>query len=212
MTYQEFEKKYLGKAIDFDNTAGVQCVDLVDLYLKECFGITGVWVTGARELYNRFNDFPDLVKRFDRVPNTRSLVIKPGDIVVWGGGDWGHTGIGTGKGDIDKFECIEENTKGMHEPTQKVTHLFASGSCNPVLGVLRPKSGKVLDTSGFALGDKGLGVYFLKRYLISVFGLGMDDNDKFGAGTEKAVNELLKSKGYTENGIAGANFAKTFIK
>ena len=33
MTYKDFEKKYLGKAIDFDGVAGVQCVDLVDKYL-----------------------------------------------------------------------------------------------------------------------------------------------------------------------------------
>lgn len=48
MTYKEFEKKYLGKAVDFDGVAGVQCVDLVDQYLKDCFGITGVWCNGAK--------------------------------------------------------------------------------------------------------------------------------------------------------------------
>lgn len=143
MTYDEFEKKYLGKAVDYDGVAGVQCVDLADQYLKDCFGITGVWVNGARDFYNNFNSYPALVKAFTRIPNTRDLVIQKGDIVVWGGGTWGHVAIGTGEGNIDWFESIEENTLGKHEPTQKVQHIFNRSygvdGCCPVLGVLRPK-------------------------------------------------------------------------
>ena len=140
--YDAFEKKYLGKAVDYDGVAGVQCVDLVDQYLKECYGITGVWVNGARDLYNNFNSYPALKAKFTKVPNTRELIVKKGDIVVWGGGSWGHTGIGNGKGDIDTFESLEENTLGQHEPTQIIKHYFngtgGSDGCNPVLGVLRP--------------------------------------------------------------------------
>lgn len=143
MTYDEFESRYLGKAVDYDGTAGVQCVDLADQYLKDVFGITGVWVTGARDLYNKFASYPALVKAFERIPNTRELIIKKGDIVVWGGGRWGHVAIGTGKGTLDWFESIEQNTLGRHEPTQKVTHWFSgrtgADGCRPVLGVLRAK-------------------------------------------------------------------------
>lgn len=143
MTYDEFEKKYLGKAVDYDGVAGVQCVDLADQYLKDCFGITGVWVNGARDFYNNFNSYPALVKAFTRIPNTRDLVIQKGDLVIWGGGTWGHVAIGTGEGNIDWFESIEENTLGKHEPTQKVQHIFnrtyGVDGCAPVLGVLRPK-------------------------------------------------------------------------
>lgn len=218
MNYKEFEKKYLGKAVDFDGVAGVQCVDLVDKYLEECFGITGVWVQGARELYTQFEKLPYLRDKFTKIPNTRDLVVQAGDIVVWGGGSWGHTGIGTGEGDRDYFVCIEENTLGLHEKTQKITHHFSGGhphdSCNPVLGVLRPKPDgkKTLDTVGFKRGDKTLGVYYLKRYLSAVCGFKLDDNATFGEGTEKAVNAMLKSKAYTENGIAGEGFARVFIK
>ena len=35
MTFSEFMKKYIGHSIDFDHVAGVQCVDLVKLYLNE---------------------------------------------------------------------------------------------------------------------------------------------------------------------------------
>lgn len=140
MTYDEFEKKYIGKAVDYDGVAGVQCVDLVDQYLDNCFGITGVWCDGAKDLYNNFETYPALVKAFDRIPNTRDLIVQKGDIVIWGGGSWGHTGIGNGEGDKDWFVTLEENTLGQHEPTQLVKHRFDNDIANPCLGVLRPKT------------------------------------------------------------------------
>lgn len=143
MTYDQFEKKYLGKAVDYDGVAGIQCVDLADQYLKDVFGITGVWVNGARDFYNKFSSYPALVKNFDRIPNTRDLVIKKGDIVIWNGGTWGHVAIGTGAGTIDWFTSLEENTLGRHEKTQIVKHYFNGhggvDACNPVAGVLRAK-------------------------------------------------------------------------
>lgn len=158
MTYDEFEKKYLGKYIDYDHSAGVQCVDLVDQYLKDCFGITGIWVVGARDFYNKFALYPALTKAFDKIPNTRELVIKKGDIVIWGGGTWGHCAIGTGKGTIDWFESIEQNTMGKREATQKVTHRFANrygvDCCGPVLGVLRPKNKEKTVTVTYTIKEK----------------------------------------------------------
>lgn len=145
LTYDEFEKKYIGKAVDYDKIASIQCVDIVDQYLKDCFGITGVWVDGAKDLYNKFESYPALVKYFNRVPNTIDLVVLKGDIIVWGGGSWGHTGIGNGKGDVNYFVSLEENTLGQHEPTQLVKHYFANDVSNPVLGVLRPKDRSQID-------------------------------------------------------------------
>lgn len=72
-------------------------------------------------------------------------------------------------------------------------------------------AGKVLDTDGFKRGDKSLGVYFLKRGLIAS-GYKLDDNETFGEGTEKAVNDILGKSGYARNGVAGKGFAKRFIK
>lgn len=143
LNYDQFEKKYLGKAVDYDGTAGVQCVDLADQYFKDCFGITGVWVNGAKDFYNNFNSYPALVKAFNRIANTRDLVVQKGDVVIWGGGSWGHVAIGDGNGNIDWFTSIEQNTLGRHEPTQRVKHYFnnrtGNDGCYPVLGVLRPK-------------------------------------------------------------------------
>ena len=68
-----------------------------------------------------------------------------------------------------------------------------------------------LDSEGLKRGDKSVGVYLLKRWLIGK-GYKLDDNDTFGAGTEKAVNGILGAAGHTQNGIAGKNFVKKFVK
>ncbi|MBE6741285.1 MAG: CHAP domain-containing protein, partial [Ruminococcaceae bacterium] len=39
ITYDEFVKKYLTKATDYDNTSGVQCVDLAKLYIDKVIGV-----------------------------------------------------------------------------------------------------------------------------------------------------------------------------
>ena len=44
MTFDSFVERYIGKAVDYDGVAGVQCVDLVKLYLYKVFGIrAGAW-------------------------------------------------------------------------------------------------------------------------------------------------------------------------
>lgn len=143
MTLNNFIKKYNGHAVDYDGIAGVQCVDLADQYLKDVFNITGIWVSGARDFYNNYANYPALVKYFKRIKNTRELIVQAGDLVVWGGGSWGHIAIGTGEGDIDYFASFEQNTRGRHEAAHIVTHKFNSrigvDACYPVLGVLRAR-------------------------------------------------------------------------
>ena len=221
MTYDEFQKKYLGKAVDFDGVAGVQCVDLIDQYLKDCFGIEGVWCNGAKDLYNHFGTYPALVAAFDRVPNTDDLVIRKGDIIIWGGGSWGHTGIGTGEGNVDWFMSLEENTLGRHEPTQLVKHWFRNDICNPCLGVLRPKAAKTdptkpLDTeTWYRKGDKDKGgehgIYAVKMRL-KALGYGVDETGGFGTGTENAVKDVQKKLGYKPTGEVGPKFVKMVMK
>lgn len=78
-------------------------------------------------------------------------------------------------------------------------------------GYSKPAAAKALDTEGFKKGDKGLGVYALKRRLISL-GFSMNDDKGFGSGTEKAVNAKLKEWGCKPNGIAGEKFIKKIMK
>ena len=72
---------------------------------------------------------------------------------------------------------------------------------------------KILDTAGYRKGQNTIGVYNLKQLIIlgkkkGLIKQGVNDDSKFGEGTEKAVNELLKKWGYAENGVAGENFSR----
>lgn len=223
LTYDEFEKKYLGKAVDYDGVLGVQCVDLADQYLKDRYGITGVWCNGARDLYTNFDSYAALKNSFTKIANTRELVVRKGDLVVWGNGDNGHIAIGNGEGTIDWFVSLEENTLNRHEPTQLVRHDFGG-----VLGVLRPKEMSVandcadteplkeLDKPAEAWwkhGDKlDHGLYAVKRRM-KALGYGyLDLAGGFGGGTEKAVNDLLRLWGYKQNGVIGKKFVDIVMK
>ena len=158
MTFDEFMTNTLGKAIDFDKTAGVQCVDLVDLYFQDVIQMPIVWVQNAKDFYNNFNSYPLLKEHFERLENTRELIVQKGDVVIWGGGTHGHCAIGTGEGNKDVFWSIEQNTMGRHEPTQLIKHYFnrkTGYDCSwPILGVLRPKDQyKVLGYTFFQVTD-----------------------------------------------------------
>lgn len=72
---------------------------------------------------------------------------------------------------------------------------------------------KILDTTGLKKGDKNLAVLAYKQLLMiakktKVIASGVDNNNVYGDGTEKATNELLKKLGYKQNGIAGENLIK----
>lgn len=72
---------------------------------------------------------------------------------------------------------------------------------------------KTLDKSGYKKGDKTIGVLAFKQLLIlakakKLITQGVNNDNVFGEGTEKAVNQLLKNWGYKQTGIAGTNFIK----
>lgn len=228
MTYNEFEKKYLGKPVDFDNKEGVQCVDIADRYFMDVIGIKlseMPWVRGAREFYTNFSSYPALVKNFTKVPNTRDLVAKKGDVVIWGGGKHGHVAIADGRGDIDRFYSLEQNTQGKNEPCRLVLHTYngrtGSDACHPVLGVLRPKDQTkvnglppVLDSgSCYKLGDKTVGALAVKELLRlaatkKLHSVTVTETKSYDDSAVKAVKALQKAWGYKETGCAGEKFVK----
>lgn len=72
---------------------------------------------------------------------------------------------------------------------------------------------KVLDKKGYKKGQKTIGVLAFKQLLMiarvkGILKQGVNNDAKFGNGTQKAVNELLKKWGYKQTGIAGENFIK----
>lgn len=80
--------------------------------------------------------------------------------------------------------------------------------------VLRyPEELKTLDKTGYKKGDKTIGVFAFKQLLLiakskKMITASLNNDNTFGNGTEKAVNELLKKWGYKQTGIAGENFIK----
>ena len=72
---------------------------------------------------------------------------------------------------------------------------------------------KTLDATGYKKGQATIGVLAFKQLLIAakakkIITQGVNNDNKFGDGTEKAVNELLGKWGYRQNGIAGENMIK----
>lgn len=72
---------------------------------------------------------------------------------------------------------------------------------------------KVLDKKGYKKGQATIGVLALKQLIIlakakKLITQGVNNDNKFGEGTQKAVNQLLKKWGYKQNGVAGENFIK----
>lgn len=155
ITYSEFIKKYLGKGTDADGAAGVQCVDLIKLYLKECFGIkAGSW-GDARYYFESFHKsswggYYYMNKYFSLIENDPDLVPMKGDICVFGagvGGGHGHISIATGEGNTRTFYSYDQNWNG--KPMKKVKHKYNS---EDFLGVLRPRFGVIRTSANVRAG------------------------------------------------------------
>ena len=135
MNYNEFINTYNGKSFNYDGTAGVQCVDLIKMYLNKVFGLTpGAW-GNAKDYYENYNNNSALKSNFTRIANTPSFVPQKGDIAVFGSGlgnKYGHICIATGEGDTHNFYSYDLNWNG--KTVHKVQHNYKG-----FLGVLRAK-------------------------------------------------------------------------
>lgn len=137
MTFDEFLEAHIGKAMDYDEVAPNQCVDLAKFYLKQVFDIeSGAW-GNAHCWYDNFNNIPNLKNNFTRIANTPEFIPQRGDIMVWSislNGKWGHIAICDGIGDTTYFYSYDQNWSGNLDPCNRIKHNY-----NHVLGVLRPK-------------------------------------------------------------------------
>lgn len=152
MTFDQFIKKHLGKAMDYDGVSGVQCVDLAKYYLDEVFGIkAGAW-GDARAYYENYSAHSELTNNFTRIANSASFVPKKGDITVWGKDvsssyNCGHIAIAKGVGDTSSFYTYDQNWNGKE--CHEVKHTYTA-----FLGVLRPKDqSKITGSGGSSTGS-----------------------------------------------------------
>ncbi len=179
-TYKEFIKNHLGRGVDVDGTAGVQCVDLIKAYLSEVFGIkAGSW-GDARYYYERFKDkswggYNKMNKAFVRIENTPDFVPQKGDICVWGpdvssSHNSGHISIANGTGNTSYFYSHDQNWNG--KPMKAVKHSYKA-----FYGVLRPRNQSLITGEGSG------------RYVVTASAL----NVRNGPGTTYARGSLLQN-------------------
>lgn len=142
MNYNEFINTYNGQSFDYDGVSGVQCVDLIKMYLNKVFGLApGAW-GNAKDYYENYNNNSVLKANFDRIANTPEFVPQKGDIAVWGAGPgntYGHVAIATGEGNTSNFYTYDLNWNG--KTVKKVKHTYKG-----FLGVLRPKDQSKIGT------------------------------------------------------------------
>lgn len=138
MIFDEFVKKYNGKATDYDKAYGVQCVDLAKLYIDKVLEIKPQSIGNAEAYWNRYNELSYLKNNFDRIANTASFIPKKGDLVVWGKkhGKYGHIAVADGVGTTSYFYSYDQNWGGKGQGMTRIKHTYKSG----FEGVLRPKA------------------------------------------------------------------------
>ena len=152
-----------GVAMNPDGHYGLQCVDLVDQYAQDIFGVP--WpqsiggVTGAKQLLDVAPDAFWI--RTDNDPNNPNLIPSPGDVLVFGGSainEWGHTAV-----------CISADANGMWvvqqdgfakpliwadgnwysgKPAHKAYLAYSSNGTGPIKGWLTPRTEKLKGYTG----------------------------------------------------------------
>lgn len=141
MTFDAFVNKYIGRAVDYDGSAGAQCVDLAKAYLKEVHDVPQFSIGGSAKYYYT-RRFSELSKKFTKIANTPDFVPLKGDIAVWDsskGGGHGHVAICTGEGNTKYFYSYDMNWNG--KAMKKVKHDYSG-----FYGVLRPIDRSMIDT------------------------------------------------------------------
>lgn len=189
MNYSEFINTYDGKSFDYDGVSGIQCVDLIKMYLDKVFGIkAGAW-GNAKDYYENFDNL-SLKNSFTRIKNTSTFIPQKGDIVVWSselGNTYGHIAIATGEGNTNEFYSYDLNwgSKVVH----KVLHNYRG-----FLGVLRPNDQSKI-TGEVKKPDLQYQVHLQDRGWCNV------QNAGEGAGTEGQDKRLEAVKFFGNNGL-----------
>lgn len=136
MTFNEFVKTYLNKAVDYDGAYGVQCVDLAKLYIKKVIGVEPQAIGNAHAYYDDF-DKTYLKKYFKRIPYKAGVQAQKGDLVVWGKNydgksEHGHIAIATGEENKTYIYTYDENWGSAAMKKVRHTYKGLSGFLRPI--------------------------------------------------------------------------------
>lgn len=153
-TIEDWLSKAVGRPMDPDGAYGYQCVDLVDQYAQDIFGIR--WqdsvggVGGARELLDRVPD--EYWVRIDNNPNDPNLIPQRGDVVVWDGdetNEFGHTAVVLGA-DTSGMNVVQQNGNTNWLPSHTAWLQYYQVGTGSIAGWLRPKENKLKGYIQFA--------------------------------------------------------------
>lgn len=93
---------------DIDNAFGIQCMDLMHIYVKYILGLKDLSILAApnaKSVWLNFN--PVWSTYFEKIANTPTGVPKKGDILFWNGTD-GHVAIFI-EGTVNDFYSFDAN-------------------------------------------------------------------------------------------------------
>jgi surface antigen len=139
MFIDQFTTSWLGRTVDIDGVAGVQCVDFVKLYLRDGFGIPVQPMGDAISWWN--SPKQALLSKFDRIATQTP---QKGDIVVLhglSGNPYGHVVLCLDVVSDSHFLAVEQNgtdssgvvKNGDEVRTRQIVR-------TRIAGVYRPKS------------------------------------------------------------------------
>lgn len=152
--------------------------------------------------------------------HNRNETPKVGDQVIFQiNGKPCHTGIVTGvdrkniytaEGNTTADNTLNANDGCVAEKEYRRTSTYILGYGRPKYDK-KPKSLPVLDKKGFKKYNKSNGVATLKQLLLIAYDLKLTtvkvgEGKTLGSKAVKSINQLLKSWGYRQNGIAGDKF------
>lgn len=130
MSIKEWLDQENGTCLDWDNSYGYQCVDLINFYF-DAFNLPGISGVGyAYEFWTNAGD------EYIKIDNTTDAVPQVGDIIIWSNevGYAGHVAIASGEGDTNYFVSLDQNW-----PLGSCTH-YERHSYWGVIGWLRLKN------------------------------------------------------------------------
>lgn len=139
MDFNSFKNEWLGRRVDYDHVFNYQCVDLIQEYVAECYGITSGVSGNAIDYWN--NPSASLLSKFHK---DQTSAADQSDIVVFNGlpgNPYGHIGIATGNINATDVEVLEQNGatgdgSGTGSDAIRVRYI----SRDRVAGILRPNA------------------------------------------------------------------------
>lgn len=138
-TFEQFKIDYLGKTKGYPDDAQYlgECLSIVKLYIKECFGINPP-PSGTNSAYGYWTNFPSpLGTVFEKITNTPTAIITKGCIPIWkptATNSYGHIEIcDDDKATTDNFVSVGQNWGGRVFHRQTHNYVGVVGWLKPIV-------------------------------------------------------------------------------